>query len=91
MVQSGLLFENRILASLFFLMSMRNDLDRRAQEAIRFPELIFQIAQIGKMEQLRVVDVQDKSRRIHSDLGTVVDLQLATGVGRGRVGILGIP
>jgi hypothetical protein len=40
-----------------FFMPMRNDLDGRAEKAIRFPELIFQVAHIGKMEQFRIVNM----------------------------------
>lgn len=72
-------------------MPMSDDLYGRPDKAIRFPELIFQVAHIGKMEKLWIVDMQDKSRWIHPDLGAVIYFQLAPGMGWSRVGILGIP
>ena len=85
------IIENISFANLFFFMPMGNDPDGRPDETISCAELVFQVAHIGEMEQLWIVDMQDKGRRIHPDLGTIIDLQLASGVGRGGVGVLGIP
>lgn len=90
-MQSGLFFEGKGVASLLFFMPMCNDLDRRPEKTVRFPELIFQVAQIGKMEQFRIIDMQDKSRWVHPDLGTVVNFQLVPGMGGSGMRILSLP
>lgn len=75
----------------FFFVPMRNDLDGSPQKTIGFAELVFQVAQIGKMEQFRIVYMQDKGGRIHPDLRAIVDFQLPPGVRWSGMGILGIP
>jgi hypothetical protein len=62
------------------LVPVGNDLDRRPDETVCFPELVFHVAHVGKMEQFWIVDMKDKSGRIHPYLGPIIDFQLASGV-----------
>src|SRR5271157_4604454 len=76
---------------LFGLMAFRDDLERRAQESVCGPELIFQVTDVGKMAEFGIVDVEDERRVIDPHLSAVIDLELPTGMRRCGMLILRFP
>ncbi len=53
---------------------------------MRFPEAVFKETLVREVNRAGIVDIQEKGRRIAPHLGTIINLELATGVsGRGML------
>lgn len=53
--------------------------DGGANEGIIFTDFVFKIAQISKMRQFRIVNIQNKGRRITANLRAVINPQSSAG------------
>ena len=54
----------------------------RARKSKYLTQLVFQIPLIGKMEKLRIIAEDNKSRRFYARFGHIIDFQPSSLVGR---------